>query len=261
LSLEDEDDGDGELEVAGWTSTFFSAFVLFFFLWLSVRCPPCVSLFSPSLFCLSFVFFFSGLSLSAVFFPPSGLAFYRARTNGCSPIRLFFPGRRISLGVSVFCLDLDARFDPYLPGIAIFMKIGINLYVLVGLRCRHYNLFPFFAGGFAASEEEEKEPWMFETTPFWTGMTLFNLVLEASEFSKKPPEKTMIRPLNLLSVFKTVLDFNFNQFRHQLTLKFNIFSIKFLILLIKLILSLINSPNSTIYQLNYWYDSLNKFKV
>jgi hypothetical protein len=71
----------------------------------------------------------------------------------------------------------------------------------------------------------------------------------------------MIRPLNLLAVFKTVLDFNFNQFRHQLTLKFNIFSIKFLILLIKLILSLINSPNSTIYQLNYWYDSLNKFKV
>jgi hypothetical protein len=81
-------------------------------------------------------FFFSGLSLSEVFFPPSGLAFYRARTNGCSPIRLFFPGRRISLGVSVFCLDLDARFDPYLPGIAIFMEIGINLYVLVWLRSR-----------------------------------------------------------------------------------------------------------------------------
>jgi hypothetical protein len=38
------------------------------------------------------------------------------------------------------------------------MKIGINLYVLVGLRCRHYNFFRFFAGGFAASEEEEKEP-------------------------------------------------------------------------------------------------------
>jgi len=129
----------------------------FFFGCLFVARPVCLCFLRLcSVFPL--FFFFSGLSLSEVFFPPSGLAFYRARTNGCSPIRLFFPGRRISLGVSVFCLDLDARFDPYLPGIAIFMKIGINLYVLVGLRCRHYNLFPFFAGGFAASEEEEKEP-------------------------------------------------------------------------------------------------------
>jgi hypothetical protein len=57
LSLEDEDDGDGKLEVAGRTDTFFSAILLFFFffLWLSIRRPPCVPLFSPSVFCFFFV--------------------------------------------------------------------------------------------------------------------------------------------------------------------------------------------------------------
>jgi hypothetical protein len=53
--------------------------------------------------------------------------FYRAITNDCSPICLFFPRRRISLGGLVFCGDLDARFDPYLSGIVIFMKIVITL--------------------------------------------------------------------------------------------------------------------------------------
>jgi len=47
---------------------FLLCLCLVFFLWLSVRRPPCVSLFSPSLFCLSFVFFFSLVSLCLRFF-------------------------------------------------------------------------------------------------------------------------------------------------------------------------------------------------
>jgi len=47
-----------------------------------------------------------------------------------------------------------------------------------------HNCFPFFSGGYAASEEEEEEQCMFETAPFWPGMTLFNFILEASKFSK-----------------------------------------------------------------------------
>lgn len=39
----------------------------------------------------------------------------------------------------VFCTDSSMRFYPYLPGIMIFMKIGINLCVLVGLGCRYFN--------------------------------------------------------------------------------------------------------------------------
>lgn len=57
----------------------------------------------------------------------------------------------------VFCWDLDARFDSYLPGIVFFMKIGIDLCVLVELVCRNFNFFHFFAGGFAASEERKKK--------------------------------------------------------------------------------------------------------
>jgi len=139
----------------------FLGFSLFLGFWFFSPVLSC--LFSPS----CFLFFFL-LDL-----PPLGLAycwpFYKARTNGCSPVRLFFPGRRISLGVLVFCWDFDARLDPYLPGIVIFMKIGIDLCVLVGLGCRHFNFFPFFASGFAASEEEEEEEQcMFETASFWS---------------------------------------------------------------------------------------------
>jgi len=94
------------------------------------------------------------------------LAFYRARTNGCSPVCLFFLGRRISLRVLVFFWDLDARFYPYLPRIMIFIKIGIDLCVLIGLGCWHFNLFPFFVGGFAASAEEEEELCIVETVLF-----------------------------------------------------------------------------------------------
>jgi hypothetical protein len=73
-----------------------------------------------------------------------------------------------------------------------------------------HNFFPFFSGGFSASEEEEEELCMFETAPLWPGMILFNLVLEASEFLKQATGKTMIRPLDLGVIFQTVLDFNFN---------------------------------------------------
>jgi hypothetical protein len=37
------------------------------------------------------------------------------------------------------------------------MRIGINLCVLAGLGCWHFTFFLFFAGGFAASKEEEKK--------------------------------------------------------------------------------------------------------
>jgi hypothetical protein len=50
-----------------------------------------------------------------------------------------------------------------------------------------HNFLSFFAGGLSASEKEEEEQCMFETASFWTGMTIFNLVLELSEFFKQAP--------------------------------------------------------------------------
>jgi len=141
----------------------FLGFSLFLGFWFFSPVLSC--LFSPSLPCV--------LS-SAVFFSESpGLAycypFYKARTNCCSPVHLLFPGRRISLGMLVFYWDLDARFDPYLPGIVFIMKIGIDLCVLVGLVCRNFNFFHLLSGRFAASdEEEEEEQCMFETASFWS---------------------------------------------------------------------------------------------
>jgi hypothetical protein len=52
------------------------------------------------------------------------------------------------------------------------MKIRIDLCDLIGLGCWHFNLFPFFAGGYVASAEEEEELCMVETVPFWTGMII-----------------------------------------------------------------------------------------
>jgi len=54
----------------------------------------------------------------------------------------------------------------------IFMKIRIDLCDLIGLGCWHFNFFPFFAGGYVASAEEEEELCMVETVPFWTGMII-----------------------------------------------------------------------------------------
>ena len=56
---------------------------------------------------VSSLFFFAGSfflpSSSSFFWSGLSLAFYRARTTGCSPVRLFFSGRRISIagGVSL----------------------------------------------------------------------------------------------------------------------------------------------------------------
>jgi hypothetical protein len=37
------------------------------------------------------------------------------------------------------------RFDPYLPGVVIFIKIRFAIYVLVGLGCQHSTIsFPSF---------------------------------------------------------------------------------------------------------------------
>ena len=126
-------------------------------------------LFIPWLFCSFFSLGKSPIFLASPFGVAFHLAFYMARINGCSPIRLFFLGRRISLRVLIFCWDLDARFYPSLPMIVIFMKIGIDLCVLIGLGCWHFNFFPFFVGGFAASIEEKEELCMVETVLFWTG--------------------------------------------------------------------------------------------
>jgi hypothetical protein len=52
------------------------------------------------------------------------------------------------------------------------MKIRIDLCDLIGLGCWHFNFFPFFAGGYVASAEEEEELCMVETVPFWTGMII-----------------------------------------------------------------------------------------
>jgi hypothetical protein len=49
-----------------------------------------------------------------------------------------------------------------------------------------HNFLSFFAGGLSASEKEE-EQCMFETASCWTGMTIFNLVLELLEFFKQAP--------------------------------------------------------------------------
>jgi hypothetical protein len=89
--------------------------------------------------------------------------------------------------VLVFCWDLDARFDPYLLGI-VFLKIEIDLCVLVGLVCWHFNLSPFFAGGFAASDEgKEEEQCMFKTTSFWSWKCPFSIwSLKFWNFKFKP---------------------------------------------------------------------------
>jgi hypothetical protein len=60
---------------------------------------------------------------------------------------------KIGCHKSIHSKDLFLR-PPRCPGAT---KIGIDLCVLVGLRCRHFNFFPFFVGGFAASEEEKEE--------------------------------------------------------------------------------------------------------
>jgi len=90
-------------------SRFSSLFIPCFFLFvlLSGKKPQFPLFFLASLFSFLPLPFWCGLSL----------AFYRARTYGCSPVRLFFPGRRISLRVLVFCWDLDTRFYPYLLGL------------------------------------------------------------------------------------------------------------------------------------------------
>ena len=144
-------------------------------------------LFIPWLFCSFFSLGKSPIFLASPFGVAFHLAFYRARINGCSPIRLFFLGRRISLRVLIFCWDLDARFYPYLPMIVIFMKIGIDLCVLIGLGCWHFNFFPFFVGGFAVSAEEEEELCMVETVPFWTGNDHISICsLKFPNFAFKP---------------------------------------------------------------------------
>jgi len=86
--------------------------------------------------------------------------------------------------------DLFLR-PPRYPGAT---KIGIDLCVLVGLGCRHFNFFPFFVGGFAASEEEEEE-----SVHVWNGvvsvleMPIFNLVLEILKLWIQAPDLLISR--------------------------------------------------------------------
>jgi len=88
--------------------------VFFIVLWLSVRRPPCVPLFSPSLFCLSFVVFMVSLCLSFSFFhcffrvlflPPLFLCIYRERP--WLSLRHDYSLDKHGWEVLVFCWDLD----------------------------------------------------------------------------------------------------------------------------------------------------------
>ena len=87
--------------------TVFPFLLVFLYILYSLLCSGFFLVPSVSLFFCSSLFFFAGsffLSSSSSFFRSGlSLAFYRARTTGCSPVRLFFSGRRISLagGVSL----------------------------------------------------------------------------------------------------------------------------------------------------------------
>ena len=101
-----------------------------------------------------------------------------------------FPHKKIGCQKPIHSKDLFLR-PPRYPGAT---KIGIDLCVLVGLGCRHFNFFPFFVGGFATSEEEEEE-----SVHVWNGvvlvleMPIFNLVLEILKLWIQAPDLLISR--------------------------------------------------------------------
>jgi hypothetical protein len=69
----------------------------------------------------------------------------------------------------VFCTDSSVRFGSYLPGIMIFMKIGIDLCVLVGLGCRHFNFPSLLCRRTFNSRGGRRRTTHVETASFWSG--------------------------------------------------------------------------------------------
>jgi len=126
--------------VAGKTGILPSAFVFF----------PFVPYFSCLLCC---VFFFSSFSVFLLFsfgffsspIPLENFVFI-GNVPGSPSTHDFSLNKHDREGGVGFLLGLGhLRFDPYLPGVVIFMKIRFAIYVLVGLGCQHSTIsFPSF---------------------------------------------------------------------------------------------------------------------
>ena len=69
----------------------------------------------------------------------------------------------------VFCTNSEVRFGPYLPGIIIFIKIGIDLCVLVGLGCWHFNFPSLLCRRTFSSRGRRRITVHVETMSSWSG--------------------------------------------------------------------------------------------
>jgi hypothetical protein len=109
---------------------------------------------------------------------------------------------------------------------------------------------PAFNGGAVAEEEDERTVTCLKRLRFPISKAAFNLVLGILVILQSSPWLKFNWILAFCAIFKLVLGFLFLQFGPQLTLNFDISSIKSLISLIKLITSSIKSQNLSILQLS-----------
>jgi len=172
-----------------WCPGFFPSFsarVVLLFWVLFFVFPPLFSLFFwSSLFFFAGFFFFQSLSFGPSLFAalysgsPSLFFLLSLFLLRCSSSGVFigdFPPPQpmsllliITVWELVFCTDSSVRFGSYLPGIMIFMKIGIDLCVLVGLGCRHFNFPSLLCRRTFNSRGGRRRTTHVETASFWSG--------------------------------------------------------------------------------------------
>jgi len=153
------------------------SFFLFFLL-----CSLCFS----GLLCFSLLVFFFSVSLFRslsvccfvfwISFPFFLLSLFLLRCSSSGVFIGDFPPPQpmsllliITVWELVFCTDSSVRFGSYLPGIMIFMKIGIDLCVLVGLGCRHFNFPSLLCRRTFNSRGGRRRTTHVETASFWSG--------------------------------------------------------------------------------------------
>ena len=79
------------------------------------------------------------------------------------------PTSLITVWELVFCTDSSVRFGSYLPGIMILNEIGIDLCVLVGLGCRHFNFPSLLCRRTFNTRGRRRRTVHVETALFWSG--------------------------------------------------------------------------------------------